>query len=303
MNANYPRDFLSSADLLLAQYLELIDLAADLKRNRYDHPKKLSGLNVGIFSTKPSLRTRLSFEIAINELGGNALFIRNDEIGLGTRESYEDVAQVLSRYLAAFIVRSNDQVGLHKLAEHATIPIINALTDQEHPCQILADLLTLHERFGDLKGLKLAYIGDGNNVSQSLMLASAIVGIELTVITPPGHEPNNHYLDLSQKLAAKSEHVYPMVCNDISLAKGMDALYTDVWHSMGQEGGPKQAFKGYQVNADIIGDRQISVMHCLPAHKGEEISEETFEQNAKLIFDQAENRLHAQKALLYKLFE
>lgn len=296
------KHFLSSQDFTPEQYIEVIELALKLKKERPIHNRVLENKSVGVYTTKPSLRTRLSFEVAISELGGNSLFIQKDEIGIGTRESHEDVANVLSRYLSCFIVRSHDQAGLEKLAQYSPIPIINALTDKEHPCQVIADLITIQETFGKLKGVKLAYIGDGNNMTHSLMIASAIVGIEFTAICPPTREPDNYYLDLACKLAEKYNNPFPVVCNDALLASTVDVVYTDVWESMGDSLNNTDLFRPYQINNELLQNKDIKVLHCLPAHKEEEISTEIFEKNKELIFNQAENRLHAQKALLFYLF-
>ena len=300
---SFPKDLISIADLNQAQIIELVELAANLKANRKTHQKLLTGLTGGLLTTKPSLRTRLSFEIGLLELGAHSLFIRNDEVGLGVRESYEDVANVLSRYLSVLIVRSHDHKGLIDLAKHSTIPIINALTDEEHPCQALSDLLTIYEQFNRLKGVKLAYIGDGNNVCVSLMLASAIAGLEFTAITPTGTEPNKDTVNRASQLAKQNGTLAPNITNDPKAVLEADILYTDVWVSMGDEGKQKSKniFQNYQINANLLNGKSIPVLHCLPAHKEEEISQEIFDKNKKLIFDQAENRLHMQKAILVKL--
>ena len=301
---NFPKDLISITDLNREQINEVLNLAKELKVDRYNDQKPLKGKTLGLFTTKPSLRTRLSFETGIFELGGNSLFIRNDEIGLGSRESFADIGRVLSRYLSAFIVRSHDHLGLIELAKFASIPIINALTDQEHPCQILADLLTLKENFGELKKLKLTYIGDGNNVCASLMLASAILGLEFMAITPASYEPSKNIVNQACHLAKLYESSAPIITNEPSEATKADVLYTENWLSMGQESSKEKIvkdFQNYQINSKLLNSQKIPVLHCLPAHKGEEISEETFEENSKLIFEQAENRLHAQKALLVKL--
>jgi ornithine carbamoyltransferase len=300
----FPKDLISITDLNQEQIMELIQLAKNLKENRFSHEQPLKGKTVGLLTTKPSLRTRLSFEVGLFELGANSLFIKNDEVGLGVRESYADVANVISRYLAALIVRSHDHKGLIQLAQNASIPVINALTDAEHPCQALADLLTIYELFGELKAKKLTYLGDGNNVAVSLMLASAITGIEFTAITPAGYEPPKEAVNIAAQLAKKNGSPTPIITNDANHAAEADVLYTDVWVSMGQEGSKEKvsaAFTPYQINSTIMQDKQIPVLHCLPAHKGEEISEKAFEVNKEIIFQQAENRLHAQKALLTKL--
>lgn len=301
---NFPKDFLSISDLSAEQIADLLELAKEVKTQRHSHPKYLQGKSIGILTSKPSLRTRLSFEVGLMELGAQSLFIKNDEVGLGERESYADIARVISRYFAAFVVRTHEHKGLIELAKYSSIPIVNALSDSEHPCQILADFLTVKETFGKLKGVKLCYIGDGNNVAVSLMLGSALTGIEFSLVAPSGYEPPKNYVDLSSHLAKRNGSPVPNISNDLAVAAEADILYTDVWISMGQESTKekvKKTFEPYQINKGLTGSRNIPVLHCLPAHREEEITEEVFEQNAKLIFDQAENRLHAQKALLIKL--
>lgn len=302
----FPKDLLSIADLNESQINDLLELAGTLKANRFDpsHPKPLIGKSIGILTSKPSLRTRLSFEVGLMELGAHSVFIKNDEVGLGQRESYNDVARVISRYFAAFIVRTHEHNGLLELAKHASIPIINALSDSEHPCQILADFLTIKERFGRLKGVKLCYVGDGNNVAVSLMLGSAITGIEFCLITPSGYEPPKAQVDRASGLAKKNASPLPNITNDLNQASKADILYTDVWISMGQDNSKERIekdFGPYQINRQVSENGRIPILHCLPAHRGEEITDEAFEDNANLIFDQAENRLHAQKALLLKI--
>lgn len=295
------RDFLSSADLSRASFDKIINKAEELKLNRKEHFRSLKNKIGGVFTTKPSLRTRISFEVALIELGAKVLFLKDEEIGLGTRESYADVGNVISRYLDLFIVRSNDQRGLKELAECSSIPVVNALTDKEHPCQALADLLTIKEKFSILEGLKLTYVGDGNNVANSLMLSSAINGMEFTLICPQGYEPEKYYVEKAEKLAEKNKSPKPVISNDMKLCKKADVLYTDVWVSMGQAKdirSVKEDFSKYQLNSEALGGKNIPVLHCLPAHKGEEISSELFEKNSALIFEQAENRLHGQKAIL-----
>ncbi len=297
---DFPKDFLSIADFNLEQINQVLTLASKLKKERPKHKQVLKDKIIGVFTTKPSLRTRISFEIAILELGGKTLFIKDDEIGLGSRESYSDVSQVLSRYFNAFIIRSNDHKGLLELASISKISIINALTDEEHPCQILADLLTLQEIFGELKGLKLSYIGDANNVSNSLMLASVIIGIEFKIICPDEFKPQEKYIKKAKNLAKEYNSPQIQISNNPNECIDADVLYTDTWISMGQkvEKNHKEKFSKYQLNSDLLKNKNIPVLHCLPAHKGEEISIELFEKNSNNIFNQAENRLHAQKALL-----
>lgn len=304
INSVSSKNLLSIVDLNQAQINELLRLAIELKRERRTHKRLLAGHTGGLLTTKPSLRTRLSFEVGLVELGANSLFIRNDEIGMGIRESYEDIARVLSKYLSVLIVRSHDHKGLVELASHATIPIINALTEEEHPCQALSDLLSIYEYFQRVKDVRLTYIGDGNNVCTSLMLMSATVGIEFTAITPMGLEPSRETVDKASQIAKSLGFFAPRITNDpLYMRESTDILYTDVWVSMGEENKAKnkKIFQDYQVNESLMGNKNIPVLHCLPAHKGEEISKEVFEKNKELIFNQSENRLHMQKAILIKL--
>ncbi|MDX1918861.1 MAG: ornithine carbamoyltransferase [Candidatus Caenarcaniphilales bacterium] len=300
---NFPKDLLSIADLKPDQVDELIESAMQLKANRAQHPKYLAGKTYGLLFSKPSLRTRLSFETGIFELGGQSLFIREEEFGLGSRESIEDIAKVVSRYLAGLIVRSHNHLTLQRMAGFGECNFINALTDIEHPCQALADLLTLRECFGDTKGLKLTYIGDGNNVAVSLMLLSAISGIAFSAITPPRHEPKSAFVNQAAMLAKQYGSPSPLITNDPVYAADADLLYGDVWVSMGEQsqGDERADFSPYQIDHALMQGRKIPVMHCLPAHQGEEISVEVFSENAALIYNQAENRLHIQKAILVKL--
>ena len=309
------KNFISSADLNREELLALLDLASELKAQRkiFKQTSQTNNLScflknkiAGIFTTKPSLRTRISFEVALKELGAETLFIKDDEIGLGTRESYEDVANIISRYLDIFIIRSNSQAGLEKLVQNSSIPVINALTDKEHPCQALADFLTIKELFklkNNFSDLKLTYIGDGNNVANSLMLTSAILGVNFKAICPKNFEVNNLYFEKACELAKLNNTSLPVISNNTELCQDSDVIYTDVWVSMGQNKNiPSKEFLKYQVNSSILKNKNIPVMHCLPAHKNEEISEEIFNKNTSLIFEQAENRLHAQKALIKIIF-
>jgi ornithine carbamoyltransferase len=300
------KHFLSINDLDPEEFLEILSSAKKLKPNRRNHERTLREQVGGIITTKPSLRTRLSFEVGLLELGAKALFIRNEEIGLGERESYADIIRVLERYVDILIVRTHDHNGLIEMVKHAnsSINIINALTSEEHPCQALADFLTLKENFNEFKNLKLTYIGDGNNVCHSLMLASSLLQVKFTAITPPGYEPNLKYINLAIQNAKKLSGKEPQITNDIQKALDADILYTDVWVSMGESANNKSQsdFENYKINEALLKNKNIPVLHCLPAHKDQEISEGVFEKNAKLIFDQAENRLHAQKALMLHLY-
>lgn len=294
------KHFISINDLSKDELKEVLDLAHNLKKdlkNGGDQVSYLKNKYLGMILQKPSLRTRISFEIGMKQLGGATTVIKGDEISIGTRESADDIAKVLSGYLDAVMIRTFAQNPIEEMAAVSSIPIINALTDDEHPCQILADLQTTAEAFGNLNnGLKVSYIGDGNNVAHSLMLGCTQLGIECHIATPTGYEPQDRY---------KSDLV--KITNDPkAAAQDAHVVYTDVWASMGQEDEAqerKKIFADYQVNESLMGlaDSKAIVLHCLPAHKGEEISAETFDKHQEVIFRQAENRMHAQKALLVHL--
>jgi ornithine carbamoyltransferase len=293
-----PRHYLSVADLSTAEIEALLETALRLKRGE-DADQRLPGKKAALVFQKPSLRTRVSFEVAMLDLGGHALYLSPAEIQLGQREGVVDAARVLSRYVDVIVARvylHSDVIGL---ARHASVPVINALSDLEHPCQILADLLTLRERFNTLRGLKLAYVGDGNNVANSLALAAPRLGIEMTIACPPGYEPDQTVLD-------RSEGQVELVSDPRQAVHQANAVYTDAWYSMGQEGEAElraRVFPPYQVNAELmqLAAPNAVVMHCLPAHRNQEITDEVLDGPASVVFDQAENRLHAQKALLLRL--
>ncbi len=294
------RDFLSNADLSRDETLALLDRAARLKSGE-DRPKPLLGKTLGLIFAKSSTRTRVSFEIGARQLGGDALFLSSRDIQLGRGEPIRDMARVLSRYLDAIMIRTFAQADVEELATHATIPIINGLTDLLHPCQLLADLLTIQEAFGSLDGRIVAWIGDGNNMANSWIECAGLLGFELRLACPEGYRPNQSILD------ANTSRTKIVITDDPrEAALGAHVINTDVWTSMGQEGetaAREQAFAGYCVDDALLAvaaDDAI-VLHCLPAHRGEEISEAVFEGPRSRVFDQAENRLHAQKALLVML--
>jgi ornithine carbamoyltransferase len=248
---------------------------------------------------KPSTRTRVSFEVGIAQLGGHALYLRSDDLQLGRGETIKDTANVLSRYLDAIMIRTFAQADVEELAENASIPVINGLTDSSHPCQALADVLTIRERLGRLEGVRVAYLGDGNNVCSSLMVAVARLGGSFVAATPPGYEPDEQALAIARESGARVD-----VTNDpVEAVRGADVLYTDVWTSMGQDEEREQRLRdlaGYGITADLVGKagNGAIVLHCLPAHYGEEITEEVLYGPQSAVWDQAENRLHAQKALM-----
>jgi ornithine carbamoyltransferase len=296
--------YLSVSDLSPAALLGLLDRALQLKRDPRRAAHKLSGVTAGLLFQKPSLRTRVSFEVAMLELGGHAVYLSPAEVQLGQREGVADVARVLSRYIDAIIARVFLHSDIEGLAAEASVPVINALSDREHPCQILADLLTLYERRESLEGLRLAYVGDGNNVAHSLALAAPPLGIELRFACPDGYEPDPLILDQAQSTTAPG--TIELFRDPRHAVRGADAVYTDTWYSMGQESeaeARRPVFRPYQLNSELLSlaAPNVMAMHCLPAHRNEEITDEVMDGPASVVYDQAENRLHVQKALLLRL--
>lgn len=266
----------------------------------------LAGKTLVLLFEKPSLRTRLSFDLAMYQLGGHAVYLSPEEVGLGKREAVADVARVLSRYVDGIAARTFSHRTLLTLAQHSSVPVINALSDTEHPCQALADLLTIFEKKGRLAGLTLAFIGDGNNVANSLLLAAALTGMNFCIASPPGYEIKTEILERGRKFAALSGSQIWLTDKPQEAVRGSDVVYTDVWTSMGQEAEAEKrriVFCGYQVDNELLslakGDAIF--MHPLPAHHGEEISQDLLDSPQSVVFDQAENRLHLQKALLAKM--
>jgi ornithine carbamoyltransferase len=297
------RDFLSSADVTTEQTQALLELAADLKagRTRVD----LSGKVLGLIFSKASTRTRVSFSVAMARLGGQTIDLNPQVSQVGRGEPVADTARVLSRYVDALSIRTFAQEELAEYAHWASIPVINALTDLEHPCQALADFLTLQEAFGSIEGLTLSYVGDGNNVAHSLMLCGALLGVNIRVGCPKGYEPDAGVLQQSRALAGDRCSI-EVIQEPVAAVRGAHALYTDVWASMGQEeekSEREQAFSGWCLNEELVAeaDPKAIVLHCLPAYRGLEISAGAMEGSSSRIFDQAENRLHAQQALLAAL--
>lgn len=304
------KDFISIHDLTASEVEEILRLAADLKdkQKRKEKHEYLWGKSLAMIFEKPSTRTRVSFEVGMWQLGGLAINLDQEAIGLGTRESVSDVAKTLSRYADAILIRTFEHEKVIELARHATVPVINGLSDLLHPCQALSDVFTIMEKKGKnaLRQVKLAYIGDGNNVCHSLMFAAAKVGMNLTVATPRGYEPKEEIVE--QALAdGKAAGVEIDILNDpVIAAKDADVIYTDVWTSMGQERETqkrKKAFAKFQINRQIVklAKPDYIFMHCLPAHRGEEVTDEIIDGPNSVVFDQAENRLHVQKAILVKL--
>ncbi len=289
------RDFLTGEELGAFELGRVLDLAAELKAGRREGAGSgaLSGRSIGLVFVRPSTRTRISFEVGVAELGANPIVLRGDELQLARGESIGDTARVLSRYLDAIVIRSGSHEDVVELAAGADVPVVNALTPLHHPCQALADLLTLRERFGDLDGLRLAYVGDGNNVARSLAIACELAGVELVVAAPAGYQ-------------LEEGHGVRLTDDPRAAASGADAIYTDVWVSMGDEEEAERRRRDlapFRVDADLLAaasDRAV-VLHCLPAHPGEEIEADVLYGERSAVWDQAENRLHAQKALLREL--
>lgn len=304
------RDFLSLVDLSAEQLQDLLDLAVALKveRKRGGNQPLLAGKSLAMVFQKPSLRTRVSFEMGMEQLGGHALYIAPSEIDLGHRESVPDVARVLSRYVDGIMARVFHHEDVVGLAQWATVPVINGLSDLVHPCQGLTDLLTIREKLGRLHGVRLTYVGDGNNVLHSLLYGGALTGMCVTYATPEGYDPWPEVVARARMLAARSGATIIAERDPRRAVAGADIIYTDTWTSMGQEAeatARREVFPPYQVNASLLAaaGRDVAVMHCLPAHRGEEITDEVADGDHSWLFDQAENRLHAQKAVLVRLLK
>jgi ornithine carbamoyltransferase len=299
------RDFLTLWDLSSDEIGSLLARAIDLKASKDSSKCPLIGRSLGLLFEKPSTRTRVSFEAGIYQLGANAITMNPSELQLGRGETLSDTAKTLSRYLSGLVIRTFAHSMLEQFAANSSIPVINGLSDLHHPCQILADMMTIIEKKGRLKGLKVAFIGDGNNVCNSLVEAASLMEFNLTVACPEGFEPDADILERA-RAAAKSEIV---ILRDPREAAGLaDVVYTDVWVSMGQEersGEKKERLRDYQINNRLLAcsKKDVVVLHCLPAHRGEEITDEVMDGPHSAVFDQAENRLHAQKALLEMLIK
>lgn len=297
-------NLLSIADLSIDEINELLDMADDLKAKRAKGMvvEMLKSKSLAMVFEKSSTRTRLSFEVAMAELGGHALYLNYRDLQLGRGETVGDTAQVMSRYIHAIMARVNSHTTLEELAQYASVPVINGLSDKEHPCQLLADLQTIREYKGKIKGLKLAWIGDGNNVCNSAILSAAITGMEIAVACPEGYEPDEDIMQKARDLGGKIK----IVRSPYDAAKNADILYTDVWVSMGDDKERDQRLhdlKLYQINESLVDSARddCMVLHCLPAHRGEEITGEVLTGPHSAVLDEAENRLHTQKALLIKL--
>lgn len=292
-------------DLSPADAAEILDLAGRLKaelKGGVPHPL-LQGKTLALIFEKPSLRTRTTFDVGMYQLGGHTVYMGHSDIGPGTRESVPDIARNLSRWVDGIVTRTFAHGTVVELAQHATVPVVNGLCDEEHPCQALADMLTLREHKGELQGKHLAYVGDGNNVAHSLMLLCAKLGVHITVATPAGYEPMPQYVETAQRDAQATGAAIRVIRSPEEAVATADAIYTDTWTSMGREAEAEQrrrVFPPYQVNRRLLQHAKADaiVMHCLPAHRGEEITDDVMDGPQSVIFDQAENRLHVQKAVL-----
>lgn len=302
------KDLLRMDNLLKEEILDILNLADQLKyenKHGIEH-HLLKGKSLGMIFEKASTRTRVSFEVGMYELGGHPLFLSSKDLQIGRGEPIQDTARVLSRYLDGIMIRTFSQKGVETLAEVSSIPIINGLTDDEHPCQVLADLMTIREKKLILEGLKVAYIGDGNNMCNSLLVGCLTLGMHISIANPEGYKPPAYYVNKGNELAIKNGVSFFMTKSPEEAVKDADVVITDVWASMGQEKEAAErmkAFKDYQVNKELmsLAKEDAIVLHCLPAHREEEITEEILEAHADTIFEEAENRLHAQKAILVKL--
>jgi len=301
-------DFLSVRDMSTKEILETFSLARKMKVNRRKFAKALQGKTLALIFEKPSLRTRTSFDVGIQQLGGFSLYLSPAEISLGKRESVHDVAKNLERMVQAIMIRTFAHQIVIDMAEHASIPIINGLTDYSHPCQAMADYLTIQEKKKKLKGLKLCYVGDGNNVAHSLMFAGARLGVSVTIACPPGYEPNPSATQQAIGDAKATGARIEVIQDPVEGVRNADVVYTDVWASMGQEAeadARKKIFLPYQVNRELMSKakKDAIFMHCLPAHRGDEVTDEVIDSPQSVVFDEAENRLHAQKAIMYQLMK
>jgi ornithine carbamoyltransferase len=299
-------DLVSTRDLGREGVAAVLHLAGIMKARPKTFRGALAGKQMAMFFEKPSLRTRLTFEAGMASLGGTTFFVDQTKERLDAREKLSDIAHNLERWVDAIVLRTFDQHTIEGMAEHASVPVINALSDSEHPCQALADYFTLQERFGNLKNISLAYVGDGNNVAHSLLLTCACLGSTIRVATPEGYGPNAQVVADAQEIAEQTGAVIDVLCDPHEAVQGVDAVYTDAWASMGQEHeAEKRAriFPPYQMNEELVAGAapHAVFMHCLPAHRGEEITDAVMDSERSIVFEQAENRMHVQKAILYLL--
>jgi ornithine carbamoyltransferase len=303
------KHFLAISDLSSGEVQDLLDLAIKLKEEYFKkgNPPYFKGKVLGMIFQKPSLRTRVSFDMAMRHMGGDALYLSPNEIGLGQRESIADIARVLSGYVHALMARTFDHAHVLELAKWSEIPVINGLSDYNHPCQGIGDALTIQEKFGKAKGLNIAYVGDGNNVAVSLMHVCAKLGWNFTIANPEDYDISPKAIEIAKEIIKETNSVLTFVRDPHEAAKGAQVIYTDTWTSMGQEeeGAKREkVFPPYQVNAGLVAeaDKDVIVMHCLPAHRNHELTDDVADGPHSVIFPQAHNRLHAQKAILARLF-
>ena len=299
-------DLISTRDLGPQGVEAVLHLAELMKSRPSVFQRSLAGKQMVMFFEKPSLRTRLTFEAGMNSLGGTAMFVDQSKGRLGERESLSDIAHNLERWIDVIVLRTFAHATIQEIARHASVPVINALSDLEHPCQALADYFTLQEHFGDLKNICLAYVGDGNNMAHSLLLTAACLGSSIRIATPKGYEPNAQIVSEAKKIARQTGASIELLNDPHAAVVGADAVYTDAWASMGQEEESELRagiFRPYQVNQELMAEAALQAvfMHCLPAHRGQEVTDEVMDSENSLIFDQAENRLHVQKSILYLL--
>jgi ornithine carbamoyltransferase len=305
-NTFWGDDLVSTRDLGREGVAAVLHLAGIMKARPKNFRSALAGKQMAMFFEKPSLRTRLTFEAGMASLGGTTFFVDQTKERLDAREKLSDIAHNLERWVDAIVLRTFDQQTIEGMAVHASVPVINALSDSEHPCQALADYFTLQERFGNLKNVSLAYVGDGNNVAHSLLLTCACLGSTIRVATPEGYGPNAQIVADAQEIAEQTGAVIDVLCDPQAAVAGVDAVYTDAWASMGQEHeAEKRAriFPPYQMNEELVAGAapHAVFMHCLPAHRGEEITDSVMDSERSIVFEQAENRMHVQKAILYLL--
>ncbi len=302
------RHLRSSFDFSPSEVQDILVETAKMKKNPKADAAVLSGKHIGLLFQKPSNRTRVSFEVGVSQMGGKAIYLSPGEINLGVREAVSDVAKTLSRYLDGIVARVFRQTDIEELAKQGSVPVVNALSDMYHPCQALTDIYSIKERFGSLKGLTMAYIGDGNNVCHSLVIVAAKVGLNIKVATPKGYEPDLEIIAKAREFAVETGSQITLGNKPEEAAKDANVFYTDVWVSMGEEAQAERRmkeFKNFQINKALVGlaHKDYIFMHCLPAHRGEEVSADVMDDpQHSIVFDQAENRLHTQKAILKFLF-
>jgi ornithine carbamoyltransferase len=299
-------DLVSTRDLGPQGVEAVLHLAELMKSRPSVFQRSLAGKQMVMFFEKPSLRTRLTFEAGITSLGGTAIFVDQSKSPLDTRESLSDIAHNLERWIDVIVLRTFSHFTIEQMATHASVPVINALSDLEHPCQALADYFTLQERYGDLRKICVAYVGDGNNIAHSLLLTAACLGSSIRIATPKGYEPNAQVVADAKKIGKQTGAHIEVLCDAQAAVAGADAVYTDAWASMGQENEAEtraKVFPPYQVNRGLMAEAapHAAFMHCLPAHRGHEVTDEIMDSENSVIFEQAENRLHVQKAILYLL--